>query len=104
MARLLSLNYGPDALLPAEVAEWTDKRDVTALVVLKDGEIVHESYYKGTASEDLRISWSVAKSYLSALFGVLLDEGQSPLWMILSRNMRLPSRAVPMTGQAFEMC
>lgn len=69
------LAYGPDATLPDAVAQWVTARDVTALVVLKDGEIVHESYYKGTAPEDLRISWSVAKSYLSALIGVLLAEG-----------------------------
>lgn len=69
------LSYGPDAPLPEEVNPWVNARDVTALVVLKDGEIVHESYYKGTAPEDLRVSWSVAKSYLSALIGVLLDEG-----------------------------
>jgi CubicO group peptidase (beta-lactamase class C family) len=69
------LNYGADAPLPAEVAEWVKARDVTALVVLKNGEIAHESYYKDTAAEDLRISWSVAKSYLSALIGVLMEEG-----------------------------
>lgn len=69
------LLYGADAALPPQVADWTTARDVTALVVLKDGEIVHESYYKGTAPEDLRISWSVAKSYLSALVGVLLEDG-----------------------------
>ena len=69
------LPYGDDAKLPDEVMPWINDRSVTALVVLKDGAIVHESYYKGTAPEDLRISWSVAKSYLSALFGVLLQEG-----------------------------
>ena len=69
------LAYGADATLPAEVADWVTARNVTALVVLKDGDIVHESYYKGTAPDDLRISWSVAKSYLSALIGVLLEEG-----------------------------
>ena len=69
------LLYGVDAALPPQVADWTTARDMTALVVLKDGEIVHESYYKGTAPEDLRISWSVAKSYLSALVGVLLEDG-----------------------------
>ncbi|MDB4187833.1 beta-lactamase family protein [Sulfitobacter sp.] len=69
------LLYGADAALPPQVADWTTARDMTALVVLKDGEIVHESYYKGTAPEDLRISWSVAKSYLSALVGVLLEDG-----------------------------
>lgn len=69
------LMYGPDADLPEQVAQWITARDVTALVVLKNGEIVHESYSKGTTAEDLRISWSVAKSYLSALIGVLLEEG-----------------------------
>jgi CubicO group peptidase (beta-lactamase class C family) len=69
------LLYGPDARLPDAVNGWVMNRNVTALVVLKDGQIVHESYYKGTEPDDLRISWSVAKSYLSALFGVVLAEG-----------------------------
>ena len=69
------LAKGPEATLPPEVAQWVKDRTVTALVVLKDGALVHESYYQGTSEDDLRISWSVAKSYLSALFGVLLAEG-----------------------------
>jgi CubicO group peptidase (beta-lactamase class C family) len=75
MGPTAELPYGPDAALPGQVTDWVVARDVTALVVLKDGEIVHESYYKGTAAEDLRISWSVAKSYLSALIGVLVEDG-----------------------------
>lgn len=70
------LSYGTDYTPPPEVEEWITQRDMTALVVLKDGRIVHENYYLGTQPEDLRISWSVAKSYLSALVGILLDEGQ----------------------------
>ena len=66
---------GPDATLPAQVQSWVETRDVTALVALKDGQIVHESYYKGTTPTDRRISWSVAKSYLSALMGIVLDDG-----------------------------
>lgn len=69
------LPMGPEAVLPPEVAEWITARDVTALVVLKNGQVVHESYYLGTGPEDLRISWSVAKSCLSALFGIVLAEG-----------------------------
>ncbi|WP_372841098.1 serine hydrolase domain-containing protein, partial [Phaeovulum sp.] len=53
-------------------------RWVTGLVVLKDGQLVHESYYRGTRPDDLRISWSVAKSFLSALFGILHAEGMVP--------------------------
>lgn len=69
------LPKGVDASLPRETEDWIEARDVTALVVLKDGQIVHESYHKGTAATDRRISWSVAKSYLSALMGVVLEDG-----------------------------
>jgi len=67
--------YGPVFTLPAPVDDWIAARDVTALVVIKDGEIVYENYFLGTDAEDLRISWSVSKSYLSALVGILLEEG-----------------------------
>lgn len=70
------LEYGAEFTLPPQVNDWITARDVTALVILKDGKIVYENYYKGTKPDDLRISWSVAKSYLSGLVGILLDEGQ----------------------------
>ena len=70
------LPYGPETTLPAEVDDWIAERNVTALVVLKDGAIVYENYFKGTGPEDRRVSWSVAKSYLSALTGILLEEGK----------------------------
>ncbi|WP_132997141.1 serine hydrolase [Sulfitobacter sp. TCYB15] len=69
------LSYGAEYAPSAPVNDWIKARDVTALVVLKDGQIVYENYFKGTQPDDLRISWSVAKSYLSALVGILLDEG-----------------------------
>ncbi|MEH6519748.1 serine hydrolase domain-containing protein [Sulfitobacter sp.] len=91
------LPYGDDAALPDEVMPWINDRSVTALVVLKDGDIVHESYYKGTEPEDLRISWSVAKSYLSALFGVLLEEG-----VIASIDDPVTKYAPSLIGGAYE--
>lgn len=62
-------------ILPAAVDTWITDRAVTSLVVLKDGDIVFEDYFQGTAPADLRINWSVSKSYLSALLGVLVAEG-----------------------------
>lgn len=70
-----ALPKGAPIALQPETQQWIKDRTVTALVVLKDGALVHESYYQGTGPDDLRISWSVAKSYISALFGVLLEEG-----------------------------
>lgn len=69
------LSYGPETSLPARVNDWIAERAVTGLVVMKNGEIVYENYFLGTAPEDRRIAWSVSKSYLSALIGILLDEG-----------------------------
>lgn len=69
------LPRGSDMRLPEGSADWIAERHVTALVVLKDGAMVHESYHLGTTANDRRISWSVAKSFLSALFGVVLADG-----------------------------
>ncbi len=66
---------GPQVQLPAGAKAWIAERDVTSLLVLKDGQQVFEAYYHDTTAADRRISWSVAKSFLSALFGVLLNEG-----------------------------
>ncbi|SLN66503.1 6-aminohexanoate-dimer hydrolase [Pseudoruegeria aquimaris] len=69
------LPRGPEAAMPEGYDAWVKARNVTAIVALKNGEIRHEAYYQGTTAQDRRISWSVAKSYLSALLGVLLEEG-----------------------------
>ena len=69
------LPEGTAAPLPADLPTFITDRNVTALLVLKDGAVVFEEYYQDTSATDLRISWSVAKSYLSALMGVLVAEG-----------------------------
>ncbi len=57
------------------VSEFLERSQTTALIVLKGDVLTHESYYQGTHLEDRRISWSVAKSFLSAVFGVAVDQG-----------------------------
>jgi CubicO group peptidase (beta-lactamase class C family) len=74
-ASVSPLPTGPAFTLPEDVAQWVTDRSVTGLVILHDGQLVHESYYLGTSPEDRRISWSVAKSFLSALTGILLADG-----------------------------
>lgn len=71
---VVPLPIGAPATMPDGVAQWIVDRDVTALVVLKDGTLVHEDYFLGTTPEDLRVSWSVAKSFLSALMGIVLED------------------------------
>ncbi len=69
------LPYGPGFDLPDGTDQWIEDRAVTSLLVMQDGAIRFEEYYLGTGPDDRRISWSVAKSYLSALFGILMAEG-----------------------------
>jgi CubicO group peptidase (beta-lactamase class C family) len=69
------LPNGVPTALPDGANDWIADRSVTAIVVLKDGMIRHEDYFQGTTPEDLRISWSVAKSFLSGLFGMVLADG-----------------------------
>ncbi|WP_170604608.1 serine hydrolase domain-containing protein [Ruegeria arenilitoris] len=69
------LPYGPSFELPEGTDNWVEDRAVTSLVVMQNGQIRFEEYYLETGPDDRRISWSVAKSYLSALLGILLAEG-----------------------------
>ena len=91
------LAAGPAATLPTEVADWVKTRNVTALVVLKNGQLVHESYYQGTKPDDLRISWSMAKSALSMLFGTVVAEGK-----IASIDDPVVKYAPQLKGSAYE--
>ena len=71
----LPLPQGAPLTLPEGADAWITDHALTALVVLTDGALVHESYHLDTGPEDLRMAWSVAKSVLSALMGVVLAEG-----------------------------
>ncbi|MDP3959488.1 MAG: serine hydrolase [Pseudorhodobacter sp.] len=93
----LPLPPGPPATLPASVAPWVVARAVTALVVLKDGQLVHESYYLGTGPLDRRISWSMAKSALAALFGIVVAEGS-----IASLDDPVTKYAPQLVGSAYD--
>lgn len=82
-ARTMPRGDGPVAPLPQGAAmalpegadTWITDRAVTSLLVLRDGAIRHESYHLGTGADDRRISWSVAKSFLSVLTGIVMAEG-----------------------------
>lgn len=58
-----------------QIESYLSQTNTTSLLVLHDGNIVHEDYRLGTQQMDTRISWSMAKSYLSALFGIAVEDG-----------------------------
>ncbi|WP_375256952.1 serine hydrolase domain-containing protein [Citreimonas sp.] len=91
------LEEGPAMPLPAGWQEWLDRRAVTGIVVLHDGAVVSEGYRMGTTREDQRVSWSVAKSYLSMLVGVMLNQGA-----IASLDDPVDKYAPALRGSAYE--
>ena len=54
---------------------FLDHTGTTGMVVIKDDAIVFEKYYRGNTEKTRTISWSVAKSFVSALIGVAVREG-----------------------------
>lgn len=91
------LTAGPQITLPDAVADWITDRSVTSLVVLKDGDIMVDDYFLGTAPTDLRINWSVSKSYLSALLGILAADGVIP-----DLDVPVTDYAPTLVGSAYE--
>jgi CubicO group peptidase (beta-lactamase class C family) len=91
------LPYGAETELPDAAASWIKERNLTALVVLKNGEIVFEEYFQGTSAQDRRISWSIAKSYLSALVGILIEDGT-----IASLDVPVTQYASRLKGTAYD--
>lgn len=77
--------------------DWLERRAVTGIVVLHDGAVVHEDYRLGTTPEDQRISWSVAKSYLSMLVGIVAAQGA-----IASLDDPVDRYAPSLRGSAYE--
>ncbi len=58
--------------------QYLKDSSTTALVVIKGNDITHEAYFQGTGELDKRISWSMSKSFLSAIFGVAVYDGKIP--------------------------
>lgn len=57
------------------LADYRKRCSVTGLLVLKDGHIVHEFYGNGNTPTTLWTSRSVAKSVVSTLVGIAINEG-----------------------------
>ena len=54
---------------------FLDSSYTQGLIVIKNDTIEFEEYYRGQHEESNHISWSMAKSYISSLFGIALEDG-----------------------------
>lgn len=57
------------------ISDWIKSSGTTGLVVLANGKLVFEGYYQGNDAQSQAISWSVGKSFVSALIGFALADG-----------------------------
>jgi len=80
-----------------DIQDWIDGSSTTALVVLQGNNITFERYYQGTGEFDQRISWSMAKSFLSAIFGVAVEEG-----FITDLNVPVTDYVPSLIGSGYE--
>ncbi|MCC5868189.1 MAG: serine hydrolase [Gammaproteobacteria bacterium] len=58
-----------------ELSAFLDRTVTTGLLVVHRGAITHEEYRLGADEASPFTSWSMAKSFLSALIGIALEEG-----------------------------
>lgn len=54
---------------------FLERRSTRAFVVLHHGRVVYERYFNGGSREELETSFSVAKSFVSTLIGIAIEEG-----------------------------
>jgi CubicO group peptidase (beta-lactamase class C family) len=47
----------------------------TAFLIIKDDQLIYENYFNGYERDSINTSFSVAKSFVSALVGIAIDEG-----------------------------
>ena len=57
------------------VDEYIERQEVGGLLVVKDGNIVYERYGMGNDEDSLWVSFSVAKSVVSMLYGAAIKDG-----------------------------
>lgn len=59
-----------------DTASFLEQSDTTGLIVIKDDKIVFERYFRGTDAHTRTVTWSVSKSFASALVGIAVAEGK----------------------------
>ncbi|HEY5574024.1 MAG TPA: serine hydrolase [Anaerolineales bacterium] len=59
----------------ADLEDLLQSNDTIAFLVIKDDALVYERYYQGHTQSSLSQSFSMAKSFTSALVGMALDDG-----------------------------
>ncbi|MBB6448391.1 CubicO group peptidase (beta-lactamase class C family) [Geomicrobium halophilum] len=76
---------------------WLADTDTTGFLVIKDDEIISESYFQGSDRTSKFTSWSMAKSVISAMIGIAIAEGR-----ISSIHDPITDYVPELTGSGYE--
>ena len=63
------------ALGVSDLDVFLAESETQAFIVIKDDRILYEGYFNGTRRDSMVTSFSVAKSFDSALIGIAIDDG-----------------------------
>ncbi len=76
--RIASSQLSPNSSSTAIQASFNDllaSTQTTAFLIIKDDQLIYENYFNGYERDSINTSFSVAKSFVSALIGIAIDEG-----------------------------
>jgi len=59
-----------------DAAAYAESVGSLCLLVIRDGALVYERYWNGTTATSVQKSWSIAKSFTSALVGIAIRRGE----------------------------
>jgi CubicO group peptidase (beta-lactamase class C family) len=65
----------PNTVTRASFDELLASTETTAFLIIKDDRLIYENYFNGYERDSINTSFSVAKSFVSALVGISIDEG-----------------------------
>ena len=71
----LDSNYNK-GVIPDSLMTIIDSNDTHAFIVIQNGKLLYEKYWDGYTPKTLSGSFSAAKSLISLLIGIALDEGK----------------------------
>lgn len=76
---------------------FLDSSQMDALVIIQNDTLIYEKYYHNNSESTRHISWSVAKSFISAMFGMAMADGQ-----IKSVQQKVEEYLPEMKGTGYE--
>jgi CubicO group peptidase (beta-lactamase class C family) len=71
-----SLTYPPNGQAsPQDLPQFLKRTDTAAFIVIKNDVLLYEGYFNGYDHNSIVTSFSIAKSFVSALVGIAISEG-----------------------------